>query len=85
VTTLVEGILLLVVVEALALGWLLRRRGSHRLWLTVQLNLAAGAFLLLGVRAAQAGSTLGLLLALAAALSAHLCYLAVEIRGGRGG
>lgn len=72
----VDGILLLVAVEAVVI-WRLGARLPRR---PVLLTLAAGAFLLLAVRFALVGNGTGVLTALTAAFGAHLAYLTVSVR-----
>jgi hypothetical protein len=81
-TTLLDAILVLVVLEAVVLGWWsLRRHGRSRA-AGLLVNLAAGFFLLLAARAAWVGATAWVLLALLAALGAHLGDLAMRLRRG---
>jgi len=74
----VDLILLLVVLEALGLAWWLRGRGGI---LPLLPNLAAGACLLLALRAALVGAGWPWIAApLAASLAAHLADLGTRLR-----
>jgi hypothetical protein len=82
-TLLIDAILVVVALEALVLWRLQRHIPDQRARAATQLTLAAGACLMLAVRAALSGSTLGLLLAMAAALLCHGGYLFMTVPGRR--
>jgi hypothetical protein len=74
---LLDAILLLIVLEAVVLGWWHSRTGRGIAPLDLCLNLAAGALLLLALRAAlSAGVAAAAAPWLAAALVAHVADLA---------
>ncbi|MEQ8858857.1 MAG: hypothetical protein RIC56_09435 [Pseudomonadales bacterium] len=77
-TWLIDGILLLVLIEALLLWWR-QRQAPRRDRLASQLTLASGAGLMLALRAAIVDSSSGLLLALALALVAHAAWLFISL------
>jgi hypothetical protein len=80
----VDGILLLVVLEGVALAVWLRRTGRASRVPGIVATLVAGAALLLGLRAALAGAhPVWIVLALTAALLAHLVDLVLRLRGSR--
>lgn len=73
-TLLIDAVLVLVALEALALWW--RQRQAPRVQrFGTQLILASGAALMLAIRAAIVDSASGVLLALTLALAAHATWL----------
>jgi hypothetical protein len=73
----VDGVIALMLLEAVLLAWLHVRRGRGPAPADLLANLAAGLFLLLALRAALVGAAWPWIAAsLGAALVAHLCDLA---------
>lgn len=84
-TLLVDVIIGGVLIEAVVLWWWSAGRLTRRERLGLLATLAAGAFLMLALRAAIAASPGGLLLALCASLLAHVTYLGTQFRRDRNG
>ncbi len=79
----IDLVLLLVLLEILALPWLLRKFGSSLSVARLLPNITAGIALMLALRASLAGAPwMWMALALLAALAAHLTDLAMRIRAG---
>jgi hypothetical protein len=82
-TLLIDIILVMVALEALVLWRLQRHAADPRARAATQLTLAAGACLMLAIRAALSGSIVGLMTAMTAALLCHAAYLFLTVPGRR--
>jgi hypothetical protein len=81
-TTWLNVIIVLVILEAFAIGIWLYSRQRLQLARSILVNLAAGACLIASIRFALTDQTLPLLMALSGALIAHLLDLYLRLRLG---